>query len=94
VRERSARGAPGGLITGEAELRRRGVHGLAAEAASTDRRNGTKRGVGTAPESRRSREEVYGEGARKRAVGRFQGRTPTGHPPGVRRKIVSRSTVG
>jgi hypothetical protein len=62
-------------------------------AARAARGKGTNIGVGTAPEGRRSRGKVYGEGTSKGAVGQLGERTPTGRPPGVRRLVGSESTV-
>jgi hypothetical protein len=56
-----------------------------------DRKMGTNRGARTAPEGLWSRVEVYGEGARKGAVGRLGERVPKICLPGVRHWFASRA---
>jgi hypothetical protein len=61
--------------------------------ARVARGKGTKIGVGTVPEGRRSRGKVYGEGTWKGVAGRLVGRIPTSRPPGVRRWSASQSAA-
>jgi hypothetical protein len=62
-------------------------------AASLDRRKGTRRGDGAAPDSQWTRGEVSGEVQHPREAGRLGERTPNSRTPGVRHQVGLQSML-
>jgi hypothetical protein len=62
-------------------------------ASSEDRRNGTREGDGTVPDSQGERGASYGERIGQGEVGRIGERMPNARTPGVRQRVDLQSTL-